>query len=294
MNILILGASGMLGHSMFQTFFSHKQFNVWGTIRDHSALAYFSESQQKNVISSIDVLKHDNLMNVFERVQPQIVINCIGLIKQLASAKDPLIVLPINSLLPHQLAKMCALFDSRLIHVSTDCVFSGKGKGNYLESDVSDAEDLYGKSKFIGEVNDSSHVVTLRTSIIGHELNSHRSLVDWFLSQDKKVSGYTNAIYTGLPTAEFSRVIRDVVIPNSSLHGLYQVASAPINKYELLCLIAEVYGKKIIIEPDDSIKIDRSLSSKKFEDATRYKAPQWPHLVELMYQSKCNSGVLHV
>ena len=208
------------------------------------------------------------------------------MIKQLAKANDPLEVLPINSLFPHRLAKICALTKSRLIHISTDCVFSGRGEGSYVESDLSDAEDLYGKSKFIGELIDLPHVVTLRTSIIGHELNSNYALVDWFLSQNDRVKGYVNAIYSGLPTIELSRVIKDFVIPNQKLSGLYHVASKPISKFNLLKLISDVYNKQIILEPDNSVIVNRALCSKKFDKETGYIAPDWTTLIDTMHQTK--------
>jgi dTDP-4-dehydrorhamnose reductase len=290
--ILVLGATGMLGHTVYKFFHENKVFETWGTLRNRSSLQYFPNEMHKQLISNIDVLSNDELTNVFVTVRPDLVINCIGLIKQLSTANDPLAVLPINSMFPHQLAKLCALANARLIHISTDCVFSGQKKGEYVESDLSDAEDLYGKSKFIGEVNDLSHVVTLRTSIIGHELNSDYALVDWFLSQQGKVNGYVNAIYSGLPTIELAQVIQDFVIPNKELTGLYHVATKSINKFNLLQLIAEVYNKQIVIEPNESVNINRSLCAKRFETRTGYIAPEWPILIEKMYQSKKLHGVV--
>ena len=131
----------------------------------------------------------------------------------------------------------------------------------------------------------------MRTSIIGHELNSSLALVDWFIAQNDKVKGFIKCIYTGLPTVELANVIHDYVIPNKELSGLYQVAAKPINKLELLKIIAEIYKKEIEIEPDDKIIIDRSLSGKKFEIETGYVAPKWPILIEKMYESKKIFGV---
>lgn len=285
MKILVLGVAGMLGHAVYKSFFENELFDVWGTLRSEGSLFHFSESMRQQLIPNVNILNQDDLISVFAKVQPTIVINCIGLIKQLARANDPLEVLPINSLFPHRLAKICALSKSRLIHISTDCVFSGR-KGGYVESDLSDAEDLYGKSKFIGEIIDVPHAVTLRTSIIGHELNSNYALVDWFLSQNNRVKGYVNAIYSGLPTIELSRVIQEFVIPNQKLSGLYHVASKPISKFNLLNLIADVYKKQIIIEPEDKVMINRSLCSEKFDKESGYNAPEWSTLIDKMYQSK--------
>lgn len=290
MKILVLGATGMLGSAIFQLFQKNKDLDTWGTIRNKIGLNYFSERSQLKLVENVDVLNHDNLINVFEILRPVVVINCIGLIKQLSFSNDPLTMLPINSMLPYRLANICSIIGAKLIHISTDCVFSGR-KGYYNEFDSSDAEDLYGKSKYIGEVVQLQHAITLRTSIIGHELNSNYALIDWFLSQNEKINGYVNAIYSGLPTVELARVIMDYVIPHMDLSGLYHVASKPINKYELLKMVAEIYGKKISIIPDDTIQINRSLNGQKFNEATGYMAPEWPQLIEVMHKSRSLLGV---
>jgi dTDP-4-dehydrorhamnose reductase len=210
------------------------------------------------------------------------VINGIGLIKQLPSAHDPISAIKINALLPHQLARVCAAQNARLIHISTDCVFSGS-KGLYRESDTPDATDLYGRTKLMGEI-EYGNALTLRTSIIGPELHSNSSLLDWFLSQTGSVKGFTKAVFSGLPTVEIARVIADYVIPRPTLTGLYHVASQPINKHALLSLIAQIYQKNIDIMPDDKLVIDRSLNSDRFCDDTGYHAPQWDELITRMYK----------
>ena len=285
MKILVLGATGMLGSTMFKQLFADERYSVWGTTRSPTARANFSEVERAKLVSNIDVLDSDQLISVFGEIKPDVVINCVGLIKQLSTANDPLAVLPINSLLPHRLAKICELSNSRLIQISTDCVFSGR-KGLYTESDISDAEDIYGKSKFLGEVINSKSVVTLRTSIIGHELNSTFSLVDWFLSQSGSLKGYAKAIFSGLPTVELARVVRDFVLPNSELNGLYQVAANPIDKYSLLKQISSTYEKKIDIVRDETLVIDRSLDPSKFKAATGYVAPSWADLIDYMYRTR--------
>ena len=275
----------MLGSAILHSLQKNEQYEAWGTLRSENGLAYFPEQTHSKLICNVDVLDEKTLHDVFERVKPNLVVNCVGLIKQLSSANDPLIVLPVNSIFPHRLAKLCGLFDTRLIHISTDCVFSGR-KGMYTESDPSDAEDLYGKSKFIGELADQPHVITLRTSIIGHELNSNYALIDWFLSQKEQVKGYVNAIFSGLPTVELTRVIMDYVTPRPHLFGLYHVAAKPISKYDLLKLVAEIYRKKINIIPEEQFFIDRSLNAERFREATGYVAPEWPYLIEKLYQSR--------
>lgn len=281
MRVLVLGVTGMLGHDVFKVLHESTALEVWGTLRSPSGLRHFDEILQTRLRSGVDVLDLDALTDALVSVRPEVVVNCVGLIKQLADANDPLATLPINAMLPHRLAKLCSLNGARLIHVSTDCVFSGH-KGMYLESDLSDAEDLYGKSKYIGELHDQAHAITLRTSIIGHELGSSHALVDWFLSQQGRVKGYRKAIFSGLPTVELARVIRDYVIPAPQLHGLYHVSVDPIDKYSLLSLVADVYGKDIEIVPDDQLAIDRSLDSTRFRHDAGYTPPAWRVLVEQM------------
>ncbi|BDT60632.1 NAD(P)-dependent oxidoreductase [Massilia varians] len=282
--VLILGASGMLGNAMLRLFASSEGFNAYGTVRSQNALAMLPEPVRSNVIDGVDVENTDSMVAVLDRVRPDIVINCIGLVKQLTQADDPLQAIPINALLPHRLARLCTLVNARFVHMSTDCVFSG-AKGMYTEDDASDAYDLYGRSKFLGEV-DYPHAITLRTSIIGHELDRHTSLIGWFLRQKGKVCGFDRAIFSGLPTIEVARVIRDFVIPHRELQGVYNLSAEPINKFDLLALVAEVYGKQINIVRDSSLVIDRSLDSTRFRQATGFVPPSWPELVRLMHNFK--------
>lgn len=285
MRILILGVTGMLGSAVLRTFSRDSAHEVWGTMRSAGALQYFPDVAKERLLTGVDVLDQDALIRALEYVRPEVVINCVGLIKQLSDANDPLVALPINAMLPHRLARLCGLLGARLIHVSTDCVFAGT-KGMYLEKDPSDAEDLYGKSKFIGELHDVPHAITLRTSIIGHELGSNYALVDWFLSQRGAVKGYAKAIFSGLPTVELARVMKDFVVPTPQLSGLYHVSVEPIDKLSLLRLVAEVYGKDIEIIPDDKVCIDRSLDSSAFRDATGYLPPGWDELVRVMHDQR--------
>lgn len=285
MKILILGVTGMLGSAVFRAFSADAEHETWGTVRSGAALRNFPQQSQEHLLSGVDVLDQGALVGVLAKVRPDVVINCVGLIKQLADASDPLTALPINAMLPHRLARLCELVGARLIHVSTDCVFSGR-QGMYLESDLSDAEDLYGKSKYIGELHDLSHAVTLRTSIIGHELGSNYALVDWFLSQQGEVRGFTKAIFSGLPTVELARVMKDFVVSHPELSGLYHVAAEPIDKFRLLSLVAAQYGKQIDIRPDDALVIDRSLDGSRFAEATGYVAPEWPELIRRMHADR--------
>lgn len=279
--VLVLGASGMLGNAVLRTFANNDGYHVFGSVRSNAARLLLPAGLQGQIETGIDVENWDSLVRLFSRVRPDIVINCIGIVKQLSESDDVLVAIPINTLLPHRLARLCQLTEARLVHLSTDCVFTGH-KGMYGESDPADAQDVYGRSKHMGEV-DYENAITLRTSIIGHELNGARSLLDWFLSQEGQVRGFNKAIFSGLPTNELARVIRDFVVPNPALHGLYHVSAEPINKLDLLTLVAKVYTKSIQIYPDESLVIDRSLDSTRFREATGYTPASWPALIESMH-----------
>jgi len=280
MKVLVLGATGMLGHAMMRVFAQDSRHEVFGSVRSDRAQKHFGPVLSERLITGIDVENADSLVALMDKVRPDAVVNCVGLVKQLAESNDPLSALPINALFPHRLARICGLANARLVHISTDCVFSGR-KGFYTESDHPDADDLYGRSKLLGEV-DYPHAVTLRTSIIGEELESSHGLVGWFLSQKAPVKGYTHAIFSGLPTCELAEVIRNCVLNHPDLRGLYHVASDPISKHDLLRMIDAVYGKELRIEPDDALKIDRSLDGSRFRAATGYVAPAWDELVSRM------------
>jgi len=288
MKILVFGASGMLGSAVINVLSEKDELDVYGTVRSENVKKYFSPVISKKLLVGYDVQNHDHLVEVFDKVFPDIVINCISLNKKLLTQSDPLLMIPIYSLLPHQMSKLCIKIGARLIHISTDGVFSGL-KGGYKESDLSDASDLYGATKYLGEVHDS-HTITLRTSIIGHELNSHNGLLSWFLNQKNYCKCFSNAIFSGLPTVVLAQIIRDIILPNPNLYGVYHVSAAPISKCNLLRLIAKIYDKQIAIEPDGQVEIDRSLDSERFRLATGYNAPNWSQLINTMHAYQVNSA----
>jgi dTDP-4-dehydrorhamnose reductase len=284
MRILVLGASGMIGSATIRVLAEKTGWEVFGTVRSESFRHFFLPHIAERLVADINVNNHDCLIDIMGRIRPDVTVNCVGLTKHKAGGNEPLAAIPLNSLLPHRLASLCAIAGARLIHVSTDCVFSGE-KGNYTEIDPPDATDIYGKSKSLGEVY-SPHTITLRTSTIGHELQGAHGLLDWFLLQQGQCKGFSRAIFSGLPTVVFAQIIRDVVIPRSNLFGLYHVAGRAIAKYDLLRLIAEVYGKPIEIVRDDQLIIDRSLNADRFKAATGYVAPDWPELIRIMHSSR--------
>ena len=281
MKVLVLGASGMLGSTVLRVLSEKSDWEVFGTVRDERVKRYFSTSIGERLRGGIDVECQDSLVRILGQVRPNVVVNCAGLTKHKPAADDPLAAIPINTLMPHRLSGICELIGARLIHISTDCVFSGE-KGGYIETDFADARDVYGISKALGEVH-YPHAITLRTSIIGHELQSRFGLLEWFLSQEVRCKGYTRAVFSGLPTVVFAKVVRDVVIPHAELSGLYHVAGKPIAKYDLLKIIADVYDKAIDIVPDGNWVVDRSLAAGRFRSATGYIAPDWPELIKAMH-----------
>lgn len=281
--LLVLGASGMLGSSVLRWFAENSSYNVVGTVRSLSSVRLIQNIVPAAKLVPVSSIENcDELMSLFAKVEPDVVINCIGIVKQLKENIDPLIAIPINSLLPHRLARMAQIVGARLLHVSTDCVFSGK-KGGYLESDVPDPTDLYGRSKLLGEVN-YPNAITLRTSIIGHELSGNRSLIDWFLAQEGQIEGYKKAIFSGIPTVELARIINDFVIPNTGLSGLYHLSAEPISKYQLLSLVAKVYKKNILIKENEIYAVDRSLNSDLFRNATGFFPLSWEEMINRMHE----------
>ena len=280
MKILILGGSGMLGHRLWINL--RREHEVWVTVRgEYNPFPNLSEFPSDFIHYRVNGLIIDEVTRALTSTQPDLVINCIGLIKQLGHiAHDPLYSISLNALLPHRISLICRVAKVRMIHISTDCVFSGK-RGNYRESDQSDAEDLYGRTKFLGEVN-YPYTITLRTSIIGRELRTHLGLIEWFLAQTGTIKGYQKAIFTGFTTDELARVIQEFVIPNTELSGLYHVSSDPISKYDLLQLVKHAYRKEIDILPDQDFFCDRSLDSTFFRQATGYEPPTWQEMIAEM------------
>lgn len=276
MRVLILGASGMLGTAMYHSFLAKSKYEVFGTSR--------ISSNSENIFNFDAEL--DNLSNLFEKAKPDLVINCIGIIKQIKDKVNEEQMIKLNSIFPKNLQKLCIRKNVRLIHFSTDCVFDGK-KGSYEDLDICNAEDLYGKSKYLGEV-EGKNILTLRTSIIGHERNSSLSLVDWFLAQNDKVSGYKAAIFSGFTTNELAKIVIEKILP-LDISGIRNISSNPISKYDLLNLIKNVYEKDIKIVPCDKVKIDRSLISDIFLEEIGYERKDW----ELMVKEMKNFYIKH-
>lgn len=280
MKVLVIGGTGMLGHKVVQVL--RPRFDVVCTIRNSfetiEGLGIFS---RESTIENVNVEDIRSVEDAIRSSEPDVVINCVGVIKQLPTSKDVVKTLTINSVFPHQLASLAERLDFRLITVSTDCVFAGT-KGNYSEVDAADALDLYGRSKQLGEVIDNRNL-TIRTSIIGREIGTSHSLIEWFLSQQGSVRGYVNAIFSGFPTVVLSEVIANIISDHPGLTGLYHVSSEPINKFDLLTLVKERLDLDIEIERFEDFSIDRSLDSMKFRAATGFEPLPWPEMVDRMF-----------
>ena len=278
--LLIIGINGMLGSALFKYFNDRTNKVTYGLLRDKKKVLNTYKCFNCQRILEKDFLDFDNLENIINDLSPKVIINCIGIVKQNPLSKDLLSSIKVNSLFPHLLNKLNQKFKTRLIHFSTDCVFSGL-QGNYFETDFADANDIYGRTKFLGEISGTG-AITLRTSFIGKELFTNRALLNWFLSQKGNIKGYRKAIYSGLTTLEIAKVLDKYVIPNSDLQGIYHLSADNIDKYSLLSLINNVYKKDLYIEEDLNIKVDRSLNSYKFRNQTGYKPLEWEKAIEEM------------
>ncbi|MGE6450720.1 dTDP-4-dehydrorhamnose reductase family protein [Pseudoalteromonas tetraodonis] len=281
MKVLILGATGMLGYSLFSNLNEHDSLSVFGTVRSIAGKESFFCNIEQQLITGVDAYDISSVELAIETVAPDVVINCVGLIKQHGISKQHIDAVKINALLPHELANICDQFNAKLVHFSTDCVFTGD-VGLYNEDSLPDACDLYGKSKCLGEVGYGKHL-TLRTSIIGHELTSEVSLVDWFLSQGESTKGFSKAVFSGLPTCYIAKLLVEYILPNPEVAGLLHLSVDPIDKYTLLKLIAEQYQKQITIAESQELVINRSLNSDKFRQLTQFSPPAWSKLVEYMH-----------
>jgi len=274
-SVLVLGAGGMLGHKLVQELVPTMDVTA-GTRRHPVELERLALLPPSRCLH-VDAGDADSLALALDTVQPSVVINAVGVIKQSPGVSDGVNTIRTNALFPHEAHALCERRGVRFIHLSTDCVFAGD-QGNYAESDWPDARDLYGRSKLLGEV-DSQRALTLRTSMIGREISGHRALIDWFLSQQGRVTGYSQAIFSGLTTRRLARLIGEVITDHPALSGLYHVAADPIDKLALLTLVRDAFELPVELVPDATVRIDRSLDGSRFRAATGFVAPDWPTMI---------------
>jgi dTDP-4-dehydrorhamnose reductase len=277
MRILILGGDGMLGHQLLRQLAPRHDVSV--TLRKElSAYSTVPLFSQNRTFAGIDVRSIEAISACVKAHRSQVIVNAVGLVKQRSNTDDCNLNLELNSLLPHYLAHIAKHAGARLVHFSTDCVFSGR-RGGYVETDFPDAEDVYGRTKFLGETP-YPHALTLRTSIIGRELSRKAGLLEWFLGQRAMVQGYRKAIYTGFTTLEMARIVERVLLDHPHISGVWHVSSDSIDKYELLCLIRKHFNVGSEIVPDDSFICDRSLNSERFRTAVGYAPPSWDRMIQ--------------
>lgn len=280
--VLVLGITGLIGSNIFRYLKSIDEVDVYGTFRSHRKEFFYDSNLINNKIFKCDIFDYDDLLQIIQKIKPKFVINCIGLTKHQKNIAKK-IFFEINAKFPQKLAISSDDFSYKLIHISTDCIYSGK-KGMYREFDPSDANDDYGKSKAEGEQL-TNNALILRTSTIGHEFYNNYGLLNWFLSQDKTCVGFKKAIFSGVPTNIFSEIIYNIIVNYQYLSGTYNIAADPIDKYSLLKIIARIYKKNINIISDSTFMIDRSLDGSKFNNLTKTKLPSWEILIESMYDN---------
>ena len=282
MKLLILGSNGLLGNTLTKYFFEKSNYETYGFLRDSSKLKFFKKKYINRLIIIQNILNTTDLRRNIKALMPDVIINCIGQTNKISGKNLDNIenYININSLFPFRLKEICDEIQSRLIHFSSDCVFSGE-KGFYSERDNPDPPDIYGKSKLLGEIDDEN-IITIRKSVIGHELDSRKGLLEWFLNQEGSVEGYKEAIFSGLTVLELARIIDMYILPNKNLKGIIHISGEPISKYDLLKIIANQYNKLNEIVPNKEIKINRSLNSEYFRNLTGYRSNPWPLLVKSM------------
>lgn len=269
MKVLVLGSNGMIGNAIYTQLKLNDKIEVFNT-----------EGINSNSLEKFDALKLDLFESFFKSHTFNVVINCIGITKHRKEIQDTYKVIMINSIFPWKLLNLAKKLNFKLIHISTDCVFDGM-HGNYSELDIPNALDLYGRTKALGEITNDESCLTIRTSTIGHEINSKRGLLEWFLSQ-KKCKGFVNAIFSGLPSNVLAKIIEKYLINNININGLLNVGSLPINKYDLLKIIKSTYDLDIEIVPDYALKINRTLNCNKFKSITKYVDLDWKELILVM------------
>ena len=284
MRIIVLGSTGLIGNTITKFFLNQSKYETFGILRDLEKISFFDDKYHKNFIYIDNILDFEKFEKILIKSKPKLIINCLGITNKFLknNFKSVEESIKINALFPHRLHEICSKIDARLIHLSTDCVFSGR-KGFYKEDDIPDPLDIYGRSKLLGELN-YSNSLTIRKSVIGHEFLSSNGLLEWFLNKKESVEGYKNAIFSGLTVLELAKIIDQYIIPNKKLSGIIHVAGNPISKYELLYLISNEYQKKINIIPNESFKIDRTLNSNLFNNITGYKIKDWKELISSMHE----------
>jgi dTDP-4-dehydrorhamnose reductase len=285
MKVIILGVSGLIGHKLLQKLST--DFEVYGTLhREKSKYKNLALFSGQKIIENIDINEFDVLKGVLCAVNPDVILNCVGITKRKMDVNKPLDAIMVNSAFPHRLAKWSRYHKKRVIHFSTDCVFNGK-IGNYNETSEASADDTYGKTKYLGEIN-YDHTLTIRSSFIGQELFDKTELFEWFLSQNgKQIKGFKNTLYSGVSTTYMAIVVKDIILNHPNLSGLYQLApEKPISKFDLLTLAKKVFNVDVDIIADTDHIHHPTLDASKLRKAINLKVPSWEEMMARMLADK--------
>ena len=286
MKILILGANGMFANELIKNL-STSSWDIYGTTRKSIKSNSSNNISNFTLLGGIDFTNLDTVYRAIEEIQPNIVLNLVGITKYKEKTSTNIEIIEVNSLAPHKIAKFCETTSSRFIQLSTDCVFSGS-KGSYDDLDIPDPIDLYGQTKALGELSQYKNSLTIRTSFIGHNNFSKDGLLEWFLDQSETWKGYKTAIYSGVTTIELANIFREYIFEDITLSGIYNISASRISKYDLLKLVSRIYKKNIKIIPSSAWVIDRSLNSNRFKVATGYNSPEWEKMIATMWSNRKN------
>lgn len=279
MKVLIFGVTGMLGHQMFKYFCENTCLEVFGVVRSPFDRQLFPNYTSYNIPILDDIYSSDKISKLLFEYNPDVVINCIGAVKQAEHLK-PIDFIKVNSVFPHLLNGLTSIRNIRIIHFSTDCVF-GEGPGTFTENDTPICKDIYGRSKLLGEITNCDLSMTIRTSIVGRELKNKYGLLEWFLNSGNVVRGYTNSYFTGLSTIRVSEVVGDIILSNKIYSGLYHLAAEKISKFELLLLFNDHFNlEKNIVPYALEGKIDRSLDGTKLANKINLPKISWKQMVK--------------
>ena len=278
--VLVLGSTGMIGHQVFNYLKVNSVFELYN-------VSFRKKLQDDSFL--LDARSEDTLVKYIESISPNYIINCVGVLIN-SSNRDPENAIFLNSYLPHRLSRLADVINAKLIHTSTDCVFSGEKGTSYIETDEKDGKGVYAKTKGIGEVISDKHL-TIRTSAMGPELKSDgEELFHWFMSQSGSISGYTKAIWSGVTTLELAKAILWSI--ENKITGLYHITNNDsICKYDLLKLFKKYTGKEIDIFPIDGKAVDKSfIDTRKLID---YKIPSYEQMVVEMTSLIRSNKVLY-
>jgi len=278
--VLVLGSTGLIGHQVYNYLKKHSDYEL-------SNISYRKKLVNNTILA--DIRDEKKFLSLIEKIKPDIIVNCIGILIDGAN-KDPEHAIFINAYMPHRLARLADNIGSKLIHISTDCVFSGLKNRPYIETDEKDGKDTYAKTKGLGEIINNTHV-TLRTSVIGPELKEDgEELFHWFMNQSESINGFKKAIWSGVTTLELAKAVLWSI--EKDIRGLYHITNnESINKYDLLNLFKKYTNKNILINGIDGKEVDKSFMDTRKD--INYQIPSYEKMVEELIQLMVDNKELY-